>query len=580
VQPPFWIPLASLLAAGALAAAIAVRDPGRLANRLMAATLLCSVWWSLCEIFWLAAPDAGTALRFARLAPIGSSPLSPLAVHLMLTLLPAALQPFRRTLPVAYALALAVALVSLAGPGIVSQMRPSPLGWTPVVGPLGAVAMAVLSVLPLAAILRMAWWRMRRIAPRPRASPWIEIAVLLPLLFACSFDLLLPLAGRDAPMLGSACVALCGLLVWLQIYRFRGTRLTPREFASEILAMLPDGVALVRLNGRIRAANAKLGELAQRDPDSLLGRPLSELIVEAEGGAGGADREAALLTAAGTRVRVSLSESALCDDSGEKIGRVLVVRDLEELFALRSRLLTSGRLAAVGQLAAGIAHEINNPLAYVRSNVGLLERHWKELVEAFEARGASLAVHGVLARARELLRDAADAIDRVASIVRDVGGFSGKGGSEKELVDPVELLEAAVRVAGPRLRRKASVERELPSLPLIPCRPEELMQVFLNLLLAGIQAIEDQGTVRLRAGSESGQIWIEIGIDGAGLPAEALERIFDPFSPQQSAGLGLTISRQIVERQGGRIAVESTPGRSMRFLVALPTAPPPAEAGA
>ena len=141
----------------------------------------------------------------------------------------------------------------------------------------------------------------------------------------------------------------------------------------------------------------------------------------------------------------------------------------KELVSLRSRLLTSARLAAVGQLAAGIAHEINNPIAYVRSNVGLLEQHWKTLASAFEARVAAPGVGPALARSQALLRTAADGIDRVATVVRDVGGFSWKGGSENELTDPVELLELAVRVAGPQLRRKAEVERRLTKLPLVPC---------------------------------------------------------------------------------------------------------------
>jgi signal transduction histidine kinase len=256
---------------------------------------------------------------------------------------------------------------------------------------------------------------------------------------------------------------------------------------------------------------------------------------------------------------------------------VLVVRDLEELVSLRSRLLTSARLAAVGQLAAGIAHEINNPIAYVRSNVSLLERHWKTLVSVFETRNAPPPVRVALSRSRELLAAAAEAIDRVAAIVRDVGGFSWKGGSEHELTDPVELLETAMRVAGPQLRRKASVERSFVKLPLVPCRPQELVQVFLNLVLAGVEAIESDGRLLVASGIEGAFVWVEIRVDGAGLAPEALERIFDPFAAPNGgvarAGLGLAISRQIVERQGGRIQVESHPGRSMRFRVSLPTAP-------
>ncbi len=151
----------------------------------------------------------------------------------------------------------------------------------------------------------------------------------------------------------------------------------------------------------------------------------------------------------------------------------------------------------------------------------------------------------------------------VARVVRDVGGFSWKGGSENELTDPLELLELALRVAGPQLRRKAEVERSFAKLPLVPCRPQELMQVFLNLVLAGLQAIEQRGRLRLGsglgAGSDSGFVWLEIAIDGDGLAPEARDPIFDPFgapndgfgTPKHGAaqsGLGLAISRQMIER--------------------------------
>jgi signal transduction histidine kinase len=387
-------------------------------------------------------------------------------------------------------------------------------------------------------------------------------------------DFMMPALGKPFPRLGSASVALWGLIAWWTVYRYGVSGLSARQFASEILDTLPDGVALVRLDGRIRALNAKLAQLAKQDPSGLIGSPLHELVIEPAEAAAGAERDSELMSASGARVPVSLSDTWLHDDSGSPIGRVLVVRDLEEVVSLRSRLLTSARLAAVGQLAAGIAHEINNPIAYVSSNVGLLERHWKALATVFESRAASPQVQGALTRSRELLRAATDGIDRIASIVRDVGGFSWKGGSENEPADAVELLETALRVAGPQLRRKASVERSFAKLPLVPCRPQELMQVFLNLVLAGVHAIEQHGRLLLSAGCEGAFIWVEIAVDGAGLGPEDLERIFDPFSPSHSgvaqAGLGLAISRQIVERQGGRVQVESQRGRGMRFRVYLP----------
>jgi len=584
VHPVVLIPLASALVAGALAAAIAAREPGNRANRLMAALLTCDAWWALCQVLWMTASDAATSVRFARAAPLGSAMLSPLSFHLLLSVLPDALRPFRRLLPVGYAIAAGVALASLSGPGIVPHMLRASWGFTPASGPLVPWSVAAISILPIAALLRSLLVHARRAQPWPRTSPWIELTIGLPFLAALVTDVLQPYSGHEIPNLGTASIAFTGLLAWSMIYRFRGAGLSPRTFASEILATLPDGVALVRLDGRIRVLNAKLAQLARQAPDKLLGRPLCELIVEPQAAATGAEREGELVSASGARVPVSLSDAWLRDDDGFAIGRVLVIRDLEELVSLRSRLLTSARLAAVGQLAAGIAHEINNPIAYVRSNVGLLEQHWKTLASEFEARKAAPSVRAALARSHELLRAAAEGIDRVASIVRDVGGFSWKGGSENELADPIELLELAIRVAGPQLRRKAEVERSFAKLPLVPCRPQELMQVFLNLVLAGVHTIEQHGRLRLGAGVEGAFVWLEIAVAGGGLAPDALERIFDPFVASNGdavqAGIGLTLSRQIVERQGGRILVESQPGSSMRFRVSLPISPAPGEADA
>ena len=576
MHPFVLIPLATAFGAAALAAAITAREPGQRANRLVAAVLLCDAWWALFEVLCLTASDASAALYFARLAAVGSILLSPVALHLLMVVAPEPLLPNRRLLTAQYAIGAAIALACLGSPWFAPGVVRESWGFLPVIGPLVPWAYVALLLMPMIALLRVLRLHTLERVPRTRASPGVEIAIGLTTLVASVTDFLLPALGRPVPRLGSASVALWGLVTWWTVYRFGVGRLSARQFASEILDTLPDGVALVRRDGRIRALNAKLAQLAKRDPGDLIGRPLHELVIEPPEAAAGAERESELMSASGARVPVSLSDTWLHDDTGAPIGRVLVVRDLEELVSLRSRLLTSARLAAVGQLAAGIAHEINNPIAYVRSNVRLLERHWKALTTVFESRAASAEVLDSLTLSRGLLRAAADGIDRIASIVRDVGGFSWKGGSENEPADAVELLETAVRVAGPQLRRKASVERSFVKLPLVPCRPQELMQVFLNLVLAGVHAIEQRGRLLLSAGSEGEFVWVEIAVDGAGLAPEDLERIFDPFSPSHGgpaqAGLGLAISRQIVERQGGRIRVESQAGRGMRFRVYLPVA--------
>jgi signal transduction histidine kinase len=583
VHPFVLIPLLSAFGAGALAAAIAAREPNQRANRLVAAILVCGAWWALFEVLYLTASDADTAMYLARLASVGGILLSPVALHLLLVVLPEPLLSYRRLLTAQYTIGGALVFACLGSPWFTPGMVRESWGFVPEIGPLVSWAYLALLPLPMVALLRVL--RLRRLdrAPRSSASPWVELAIGFTVLVASVTDFVLPALGKPVPRLGSASIALWGLVTWWTVYRFSRAGLSPRLFASEILATLPDGVALVRLDGRIRAVNAKLAQLAKRDPSDMIGRPIAELMIEPAEGAPGSERQSELMSASGARVPVSLSDSWLHDDAGDAIGRVLVVRDLEELVSLRSRLLTSARLAAVGQLAAGIAHEINNPISYVRSNVRLLEQHWKDLAVEFESRKAAPAVIDALTLTRELLRATTEGVDRIASIVRDVGGFSWKGGSENEPTDPVELLETALRVAGPQLRRKAGVERNLVKVPLVPCRPQELMQVFLNLVLAAVNTIEQRGSLRLSSGVGGAFAWVEIAVDGAGLAPEDLEQIFDPFSPAgggvAQAGLGLAISRQIVERQGGRIQVESQPGRSIRFRVHLPMTAPPAEGG-
>ena len=577
MHPIALIPLAAALGAAALAAAIAARDPGQRANQLMAALLACDVWWALCQVIGLAASEPATALFYARLEMIGSATLAPVAWQLLAVVLPEPLLSDRRLLTLEYGIAAGIVLACLTTPWLVPGVVETSWGFAPLIGPLVVWAYVALMLLPIIVLSQLLRQRTLQRVVRPLTRPWIEFAIGLTALVTSITDFMLPAIGQHVPRLGSASVALWAGFTWLKVYRFRGAGLSPRTFANEILATLPDGVALVRLDGRIRALNAKLAQLARQAPDKLLGRPLGELIVEPQAAETGAERECELVSASGARVPVSLSDAWLRDDAGFAIGRVLVIRDLEELVSLRSRLLTSARLAAVGQLAAGIAHEINNPMAYVRSNVGLLEHHWKTLASAFEAREPAPSVRAALARSHELLRTAADGIDRVASIVRDVGGFSWKGGSENELTDPIELLELAIRMAGPQLRRKAEVERSFAKLPLVPCRPQELVQVFLNLVLAGVRAIEQHGRLSLNAGVEGAFVWLEIAVAGARLAPEILDPIVDPWQASggsaAESGLGLAISRQMVERQGGHILIESQPGSGVRFRVSLPIAP-------
>jgi two-component system NtrC family sensor kinase len=273
---------------------------------------------------------------------------------------------------------------------------------------------------------------------------------------------------------------------------------------------------------------------------------------------------------------VALSTSLLRDRRGMLIGVVLVVRDLREVVGLRTRLLTSARLAAVGQLAAGIAHEINNPLAYIGANLRTLREQWRSLAASSRAGEEKSGLDELLDEGVAMLEESLEGVDRTAAIVRDVRVFSHGGSEAKERLDPNELVERALRVAEPHVRRRARVERVYEDVAWVIGSRRELEQVLLNLIINAAQAIEGQGTVRVATTRCGDEVEISVGDTGCGIPAEVMDRIFDPFFTTkpvgEGTGLGLSISYEIVRRHGGRLLVDSVVGRGTEVRVRLPAA--------
>ena len=341
------------------------------------------------------------------------------------------------------------------------------------------------------------------------------------------------------------------------------------RIAADILGILPDGVALLGADDRIRYANATLGHLCGRSVAELEGAPIDDLLVFQPD----SPERAELRTSTGALLPVSVSAAALRNPSGAS-GRLLVVRDLRELADLRRQLMVSARLAAVGELAAGIAHEINNPLAFVRSNLSQLEAIWKEL-----------RLLPAPPEHRELMRDvdalfeeSIEGVDRAAEIVRSVRSFAHSGSASREPTDLRPLLEDVLHVASAQLRSRVNVLREYDdSLPRVVCAPQQLRQVFLNLIVNAAQAVEAGGTVLVATRPDGDHVIVSVADDGCGIAPELIDRIFDPFFTTKpigvGTGLGLGIAHQIVSSHGGEIQVESTPGRGTVFRVRLPAAP-------
>ncbi len=283
------------------------------------------------------------------------------------------------------------------------------------------------------------------------------------------------------------------------------------------------------------------------------------------------------------------------------VERQALVDSIASLQQAQARLLQSEKMAAVGQLAAGVAHEINNPIGFVSSNLGSLSgyvEHMLTLLAAYEkirpgmpaslrAGIDSLPAHAELAYIREdapeLLRESKEGLARVKRIVNDLRDFTRMDTADRAPTDIHAVLDSALQVVGNELKYKAEVVKAYAALPPVVCNAAQLGQVFVNLLVNAAQAIEGHGTITLCTGTAAQAVWIDISDTGAGMAPEIQQRIFEPFYTTkpvgQGTGLGLSITWDIVKRHGGSLEVQSSPGQGTRFRITLPVVPAAVLAG-
>ncbi len=563
--------LVSAMCAGGILA----RDPLGRATRRGAALMLAAAYWAICEVAWNLATDHDTALAWVRASAPGWLFAGPVTLQLFLEAEGGPWPRLRRLVLPLYAASFGLLALTWFTPWIIRDVVQTRWGWGYVVGPIHPLMFAVtlLGVVPSLFIVRQLFHELSSPAER-RQRPWLALGIAAPICAATVTDVLLPGLGYQPPRLATTTMACLGAIALSSILRFGHSVLTPGTFAEQILATLPDGVALLHPDGRIRSANPGLASISGHPAEALVAMSVEKLLPNEPGPAEGEAVESVLTRAGDERIPVSIATSDLRDRQGYLLGRVLVVRDLRDVAALRSRLIMSARLAAVGELAAGIAHEINNPIAFVRSNLSQLASHWKTLKGELESAGRAEAQREVIAEGEELIEESVEGVDRAAEIVRGVKGFSHAGHHVREPTDLNQLLEDVLHMAAAQLRGRATVERYYVELPAVHCVPQELKQVFLNLIVNAGQAIGDGGTIRIATEARGGFVTVRVEDDGCGIAPENLERIFDPFFTTkrvgEGTGLGLGIAYHIVRSHGGEIRVESEVGRGSRFRVRLP----------
>jgi signal transduction histidine kinase len=270
--------------------------------------------------------------------------------------------------------------------------------------------------------------------------------------------------------------------------------------------------------------------------------------------------------------------------------------EMAERKQLEGRLVQSEKLASIGQLAAGVAHEINNPLGFLASNADMLEQYLERMFEMLsiyqDAEPDMAAVPGLAARMQAqrvrleldylrgdipvMMAESRDGMGRVSKIVQSLKDFSRTDSLQQwEWADLHRCLDSTLNIIASEVRKVADVRKEYGPLPEVECMPSQLNQVFMNLLVNASHAVGPQrGLITIRTGVEDQQAWIEVADDGCGIAGDVLPRIFDPFFTTKAigkgTGLGLSLSYGIVQNHHGRIDVETAPGTGSRFRITLP----------
>jgi two-component system, sporulation sensor kinase E len=343
-----------------------------------------------------------------------------------------------------------------------------------------------------------------------------------------------------------------------------------QDYTQSILRSITSAVLTVGPDASVATANPAAERMLGMSEFEMVPKPIGSLF-RSDGGISAdvakvlagrlplALRESTLVTANGNEVHVQASTSRMRAVGGTVLGAVVTLEDVSDIKALTDQLIRADRLAAMGELTAGVAHEVRNPLGVIRATVQLLE----------DARGDADRTH----EAAEVIKQEIDRLDRVIKALLDFGRPS-----KPTLVytDINEVLSDVVLFTS-RFAKQADVhifERLEEDLPPVLGDPDQLKQVFLNLVTNAVQAMEGSGgTIFIKTHGSGEYVEVSVSDTGPGIPASDLSKVFDPFFTKRAegTGLGLTIVHRIIDEHEGHIEVESGPGGTV-FNVTLPAA--------
>jgi PAS domain S-box-containing protein len=342
-----------------------------------------------------------------------------------------------------------------------------------------------------------------------------------------------------------------------------------QDYTQSILRSITSGVITVGPDGSVATANPAAERMLGMSEFEMVPKPIS-LLFRADGGLAGdvakvlagrlplAMRETTLVTAEGQEVHVQASTSRMRAVGGTVLGAVVTLEDVSDIKALTDQLIRADRLAAMGELTAGVAHEVRNPLGVIRASVQLLEDSRADEARIHEAAG--------------VIKQEIDRLDRVIKALLDFGRPSKPTlvhADLNEVLDDVVLF--TTRFAS---QSDVTIESRLePDLPRVLGDPDQLKQVFLNLVTNAVQAMERTGgTIIIETHGDRDYVEVTVSDDGPGISERDLPKVFDPFFTKRAegTGLGLTIVHRIIDEHDGHIEVESGPGGTV-FTVTLPT---------